>query len=315
MRVLCIGLNAAVDKSYLVPGFAAEGAYRVRSPVAVPGGKALNVARMLRVLGVEGVRCTGFVGGRTGQWIREGLEALGIATDFVEVPGESRENLLIMDPATGSETRILEPGIPVDADALTELEGRVASGLRQCDVVVLAGSLPPETPADYYARLIRPAQSLDRPVFLDADGEALHLAVGACPALIKLNHAELSGLAGQPLPIEADLIAAGRGLVRRGIDTVIVTQGAGGAILVTGQEGWRAQPPAVTTVTTVGSGDAVLAGYVAGRGRGWSAADSLKLGVAAGTANACQLGAATLAAEKVEAVRPRVVLTPIPAGA
>ena len=126
MRLWCIAVNAAIDKTYVVPGFRASAEYRLGRAVAVAGGKPLNVAKTARLLGVADVVCTGFVGGRTGAWIRRDLADRGIATDFVEVPGESRENVLIADPTGASETRLIEPGDPVTAEAADRLVAHVS---------------------------------------------------------------------------------------------------------------------------------------------------------------------------------------------
>ncbi len=313
MRLCCVALNAAIDKTYLVPGFRAGDAYRLETVVAVAGGKALNVARTARRLGVSGVACTGFVAGRSGEWIRGQLAASGIHDDFVEVPGESREDILIVDPSGGGETRLLEPGVCVDGAAVEALIRRVSELAADSEIVVIAGSLPLGAPAGVYARLVREARQAGPRVFLDADGEALRRAAAEGPDLIKVNLEEFGTLSGTAVRGPEEMLALGREW--RGRSDLVVTLGPQGAVWVGPDAALVAKAPPVAAVMTVGCGDAFLGGYAAAILGGAGPREALALGVAAGTANSLSLGPGVVDPEVVERLRSQVSVSAIDGGA
>lgn len=309
MRLCCVAVNAGIDKTYLVPGFRAGGSYRVNAVVAVAGGKALNAAKTARLLGVPHVVCTGFAAGRTGRWIRDDLAARGIAEAFVEVPGESREDVLILDPAAGAETRVLEAGMPVDEAAVEALTGRVGELAANSDLVVVAGSLPPGAAPDLYARLVGEARRAGARVFVDADGEALARAVAAGPDLVVPNEDEFAALAGRRAEDVAELVRLARGV--RGPGGIAITLGPRGAVWIGGDAAWYAAAPAVAALGTVGSGDAFLGGVAAAVLHGEPEREALALGVAAGTANTLSPGPGLVDPATVATLRRRVVVTPV----
>lgn len=308
MPLLCVAVNAAIDKSYVVSGFQAGGTYRLETTVAVAGGKALNVAKTARLLGVAEVTCTGLVGGRTGDWIRKDLAGRGIREAFLEVPGESREDILVVDPAAGQETRLLEPGLSVDPAAVEALIARVEELAGDSDLVVLAGSLPRGVPADVYARMVQAIRRRGVRTFLDADGEALRCAVAEGPDLVKLNQAEFEEMVGHRVAAPEELVASGRGALRRG--ALVVTLGSRGAVWIGPEGALLAEAPPVTPLMTVGSGDAFLGGYAAAVLRGDDPPQALALGVAAGTANTLCLGPGLVDLGSVEALREQIRIAP-----
>lgn len=313
MRLCCVALNAAIDKTYVVSGFRAGGTYRLETVVAVAGGKALNVAKAARLLGVTEVICTGFVAGGAGRWIRQDLAARGIREAFIDVPGESREDILVVDSSAAEETRLLEPGISVDPAAVEALAQRVMALARDTDLVVLAGSLPCGVPDDIYARLIGGIRRTGRRVFLDADGEALRQAVQEAPDLVKLNQTEFEELSGRTIRGPDEVVTHGRGLLPRG--DLVVTLGARGAVWVGREAALVAEAPPVAALMTVGSGDAFLGGYAAAVVQGEDVSRALSLGVAAGTANTLCLGPGVVDPGTVEALRERVKIAPVKCGA
>jgi len=312
MTLWCIAVNAAIDKMYIVPRFRAGTEYRLDRAVAVAGGKALNVAKTARLLGVEDVVCTGFIGGRTGAWIQRDLADRGIRTDFIEVPGESRENVLIADPTGAPETRLVEPGDPVDSAAADELLAHLRQRVCPGDLVVVAGSLRPGLPARLYGELVTLARGARARVFVDADADALRSAAAERPDLVAPNEAEFGAWAGR----EAHGLPGLARLAREvsGGATVIVTLGARGAVRVDAQEACFASAPAVTVLSTVGSGDALLGGYAAATLRGAPAAEALVLGVAAGAANTLSPGPGVVEPDVVEQLRRRVTIQTIEIG-
>lgn len=300
--ILCVNPNAAVDKTVVVDNFRLNAIHRPSFELALPGGKGCNVARVAKALGQQPV-VTGWVGGHAGQFIDEGLRAEGILTDFVHTAVESRDCLSILDPTGGTLTEIYEKGRPVAQEELGAFYEQFRARLSEVQMVTLSGSLPPGVPADFYAELIHLSRAAGVPVMLDSSGEPLRRGIeSGGPDVLKCNRAELSGLLGQPLESLDDLRAAIRALAGELGAKVVITLGASGAIAaMAGSPGlWLAQAPRIEAVSAVGSGDAFLAGLACGLLEGQSFENCLRLAIAAGSANALQLGAGRLRLADVE---------------
>lgn len=304
--ILTVTLNAAVDKTYTVPGFALNGVYRPSRMRVSAGGKGINVARVYQTLGGKAV-ATGFVGGSNGDYIRRQLAAEGIADDFVTVADESRVCIAVMDPVGGTQTEVNENGPRVGSIECEALLGRLRELLPGSAAVVLSGSIPPGTPVTIYRDIIRLAQEeLGVRAVLDTSGEALVQGIAAGPFLAKPNQHELIALG---IPAD-DPGAAAQELQRRyGISIALVTAGARGAFLADGESVWSAVPPSVCLVSAVGSGDSLTAGFLWALERGDSLPDALRLGVGAGAANALSESAGFLESTQVFGLAARTHLT------
>lgn len=286
MPVLTVTLNAAVDKLYTIPGFAVDRVQRPTLTLAYAGGKGINVARVYRTLGGE-VVATGFLGGATGEYIQQGLRQEGIAAHFVPVAQASRTCTAILDPIGHTETVLNENGPEVAPDECDALLQRLRELLPRHDAVILSGSLPLRTPPGIYASIIRLAQDADVKAVLDASGEALQFGVEAKPFLVKPNVHELEALSvgGDGWGGSAQALRE-----KHGVALALVTGGARGAVLASAEGTWEAVPPTVQVVSALGSGDSLTAGFVWAWEQGWGHAEALKLGVAAGAANATVYG-------------------------
>lgn len=289
--ILCVNANAAIDKTVVVPNFRLDAIQRPEEVRLSPGGKGCNVARALKRLGGTPV-VTGWVGGHAGAFITDGLAAEGIDTAFVQVAHESRTCLSIVDPAKATLTELYERGEPIEPAAVDQLKLWFSEHIGSFEAVVLSGSLPPGVPSDLYSDLVTAARA--RGVFtgLDTSGEALAQAIAAGPDLIKPNAHEFEELLGHPLGSHTELAAAARDWAARTGGRVVVSLGSAGALAASAEGVWQATPPPIAVVSAVGSGDSLVAGCVLGLTRGLSLAESLRSGVAAGTANAQSLGAA-----------------------
>jgi 1-phosphofructokinase len=284
--IATVTLNPALDRTLVVPRFAPGRTNRVQDEWLDAGGKGINVARMARRLGCP-VIATGFLAGARGRSIWQALSNDGILTDFVELPGETRVNLKIVDPGSGTETEINEPGVPVQAAQLQAIMDRVDTLARRCPVVVLSGSLPPGAPADTYARLIATARRHGSRTILDAAGEALARGVVAGPDLVKPNRAEAEELLAARLETDEDLLRAAQALIGRGAHAVALSLGAAGALLVTGEHGvWRARPPALRAASSVGAGDAMVAAFACAFLNAYPWPEALRLATAASSVSA-----------------------------
>lgn len=306
--VLVLCLNAAVDKTVLVDRFRLRALNRPRRLVTLPGGKGINVARALKLLGRRST-ILGFTAGNTGDYIEEAVADEGLAGSWVRLArGQSRTCLAILDRAP-VPTELNEAG-PVPSRAeLSRLLEECRRLSRRCEALVFSGSLPPGCPPSICAALVSEGRSLGRPVYLDTSGEALKAGLAAGPSLVKLNRDEAASL-GLPVGRPAPLV---RALSRLGVKDAIVTLGPEGAVAWLGGLRLSARPPKVRGVSPVGCGDTFLAGLLDRLGRGDGPAESLRYATGLATASCLVPGAGVFRRSDVPAIVRRVDVRPIPA--
>jgi 1-phosphofructokinase/tagatose 6-phosphate kinase len=300
--ILTVTVNAAVDRTVAVPNFRLGQRHRAVESRTVAGGKGINVARALKRLG-RPVIATGFVGGPTGTRVLEQLREESVLTDFIRIAAETRINLAVIDPTSGDQTEINERGPAVSPEETKELFERIgylAGGVKIC---VLAGSLPPGAGDDLYARLIADLGRRGVPVVLDAEGEAMLSGVRAGASMVTPNEREAEELVGQEFSEPDDLAHGLRELVRLGATEAAITRPQG-CVAVVGENSERrlleVHTEPLEPVSTVGSGDAFLAGYVAARYEGRSAEECLAYGVACGAESTQHFGAGMADRNQVE---------------
>ncbi|MDI6828166.1 MAG: 1-phosphofructokinase [Armatimonadota bacterium] len=305
--IVTLTLNPAVDQTLLVPQVRLGETNRVRATDIDPGGKGLNVARMVKRLGRPAVTIA-LVGGPTGQYIRHQLIREGVETDLVETKGTTRINISILDESSGIQTNFNQEGAEIDPVDLLAIETKIAGWLQEMDVMAIGGSLPPGAPIDTYARLIRWLQESGIRTALDTSGEALREGVKAKPHLIKPNIREAQDLLGRTLATEDDVIAAGEELHARGIAVVVISMGNRGAIAVDDSGIWKATSPNIKVGSTIGAGDSMVAGLVIGLAEQMSLRDSIVLGTAAATATVMNERTELGTADQVQEILPLVVV-------
>ncbi|MFE0510150.1 1-phosphofructokinase family hexose kinase [Streptomyces sp. NPDC058964] len=257
--ILTVTLNTALDITYRVRSLRPHASHRVSEVTERPGGKGLNVARVLAALGHE-VTATGFAGGGTGRAVRERLaETRGVVDALVPVAGATRRTVAVVDELTGDTTQLNEPGPQITPAEWAAFLGTYADLLAGASAVALCGSLPPGVPVGAYAGLVRTARTIGVPVLLDTSGEPLRRGVAARPDIIKPNAEELAELTGSHEPLRATQDAR-----RRGAHAVVASLGPGGLLAVTPEGHWRATPPARTHGNPTGAGDSAVAGLLSG---------------------------------------------------
>ncbi|MFJ8976298.1 1-phosphofructokinase family hexose kinase [Streptomyces sp. NPDC102282] len=278
--ILTVTLNTALDLTYAVPALVPHRSHRVHDVTERPGGKGVNVARVLSALGHPTV-VTGFAGGATGAVVRELLGALPHRpTDaLVTVAGNTRRTLAVVDRSTGDTTQLNEPGPHIGADEWAAFLGTFGELLPGASAVALCGSLPPGIHVGAYAELIRLARSAGVPVLLDTDGEPLRRGIAARPDLVKPNADELARLTGAREPLRAT-----RDARRRGARSVVASLGADGLLAVTPDGTWRAAPPSPVRGNPTGAGDSAVAGLLSALAEGLDWRDRLARAVALSTA-------------------------------
>jgi len=285
-----VTLNPVLDRIYSIPGLALNGVFRATDLSIFAGGKGVNVARVWNTLGGSPI-ATGLLGGRTGAAIAERLADEAIDARFLPIAGESRLALALFNPDNRSEAVVNEIGPHVSEAEYAPFLEHLAGLLPGTEFLAISGSAPPGTPIRFYSEMVDIARSLGIRTAVDASGAALVEAVRARPFLIKPNREEAAAL-GAPIKSWDDAGNAARELsLRHGIDTVIVTGGPDGAVVASGDDIWSASAPTADVVSTLGSGDSMLAGYLWSICEGNDRADALRLGVACGSANATTVGA------------------------
>lgn len=300
--ILTVTLNAAIDRTVAVPNFRLGRRHRAVESRTVAGGKGINVARALTLLG-RPVIAAGFVGGPTGTRVLEELREESVLTDFTRIAAETRINLAVVDPTSGEQTEINERGPAVSPEEVKKLFERIAYLAAGAKLCVLAGSLPPGAGDDLYARLIADLDRRGVPVVLDSEGEAMLAGVRAGPAMVTPNEREAEELVGQEFSDRDDLVHGLAELVRLGAAEAAITRPEGCvASVVEGSERrlLEVHTPPLEPVSTVGSGDAFVAGYVAARYEGRSPEECLAYGVACGAESTQHFGAGTVDRNQVE---------------
>jgi tagatose 6-phosphate kinase len=279
--ILTVTLNLAIDVTYFVEKVQWRQTNQVRSTARRAGGKGVNVARTLAALGQEAV-VTGLAGGRTGADARAELAASGLTDATVEIAGESRTTLIVVEQ-DGSATGFSEPG----PQLAPEEWGRMVSGFARliggARAVVLSGSVPPGAPGDAYAQLIAIADDARVPVILDSHGEPLSRGLAAGPAVVKVNTEELLGV------VDASDIRSGAAALRdMGATAAVISMGVDGLVGLNDEGAWRAAPPESIRGNPTGAGDAASAALAIGLVNGTPWPDRL--------VDAAALSAATVAA-------------------
>jgi 1-phosphofructokinase family hexose kinase len=300
--ILTVTLNAAIDRTVAVPNFRLGRRHRAVESRTVAGGKGINVARALTLLG-RPVIASGFVGGPTGARVLEQLRDESVLTDFIPIAAETRINLAVIDPTSGEQTEINERGPAVSAEEVQRLFDRIGYLAAGAKICVLAGSVPPGAGDDLYARLVADLGRRGIPVVLDAEGEAMLEGIRAGASMVTPNEREAEELVGQEFADRADLSQGLLELVRLGAGEAAITR-PDGCVAAVGENASRrlleVHTEPLDPVSTVGSGDAFLAGYVAARYDGRAPEDCLAYGVACGAESTQHFGAGTVDRNQVE---------------
>ena len=286
--LVCISANPAIDRRLRLESIAVGEVNRALSAQPFPGGKAAHVAMVAKSLGVD-VMWVGFLGGAAGEECESGLSAFGVPLTVVRTQTETRANLELVS-ADGVVTEILEPG-----GAVTE--GEVERLLVSCrDIfaesdrgtqVALSGSLPPGAPSDLYAQLIRLAHLYGCRALLDTSGEALRQGLAAGPDFVKPNRTEAASFVGHSINDVQAAVAATEDFFHAGAKSVAISLGAAGIIWQrsAASDPFTSQPSALADCSSVGCGDAALAGFAVAHERALGDEETLRLATACGSAN------------------------------
>jgi len=311
--IVAVTLNPAFDRTLQVPNLELGRHVRGKLLSVQPAGKAVNVARLLGSLGTPCI-LTGFVGEDERERFERSFDQLPVRVEMFEGRGVTRENITLVDPKRGTETHIRDVGFPVSPDDVQRMTRKLAILANKGAYVLFAGSLPPGMDADAFAAMLATCTEKGAYVAVDSSGPGLEAVRRTRNLwLVKPNREELGEIAGRPVRSEADIRQAAQAL-RKSIEEVVVTLGADGAYLFSRSGAWRAKPNLEpgSVLKTVGSGDALLAGFVHAQTTGLQPPECLRWGVACGTAATLQLRAGAVNPYDVKALLERVELTAAP---
>ncbi|MCI1857063.1 MAG: 1-phosphofructokinase [Sporolactobacillus sp.] len=306
--ILTLTLNPAIDMNYQLDRLNINTVNRCDHVIKTAGGKGLNVTRVLKCAGAN-VCATGFLGGKTGEFIKQQLDMVSIHHRFVPIKGNTWHCLAIMHE--GNQTEVLEGGptiSPQEAQAFLDTYDRL---LERATVVTASGSLPKGLSNVFYRQLIEKAAAKGKKFLLDTSGETLKSAIEARPYLIKPNWHELEAVVGTKLTTLADILAEVIKLSALHVPFVVVSLGKDGAIGCADGRAFMARPPEVRAVNPVGSGDSMIAGLAYGLEKGLTPEDSLVYGVAFGTLNAMAEKTGWIDARKIEAIVRQVTVNSV----
>ncbi|AZS13636.1 1-phosphofructokinase [Paenibacillus lutimineralis] len=300
--IYTITLNPSVDYIVEVEELNIGGLSRMKRDLKLPGGKGINVSRVLNQLGAENT-ALGFLGGFTGRYVNDRLQEERMSTDFVTIASDTRINIKLKH---GEETEINGLG-PDISEAEAEQLLQKLSALQKDDIVILSGSIPPSLGEDFYERLIRVSKQRGAEFVIDTTGEALLKALKHRPLLVKPNHHELAELYDTELNSMEDVVVYGRKLLGAGAKNVLVSMAAEGALLITESAVYHAKVPAGQVKNSVGAGDSMIAGFVGTLVKTGDPLAAFRTGVAAGSATAFTDDLATR--DQIDQLLPKVVIS------
>lgn len=319
LGIVTVTLNPAVDRVLEAPEFEVGKHVRARRIALFPAGKGVNVSRALSVLGRRSI-ATGFVGKNELHMFEEHLERAGkgaAVSQFLVVRARTRDNTTVIDPVNETETHIIDEGFAVLPDDVQRISSKLAMLAREDVYMVFAGSLPPGMSAEALMAMIRRSVEQGARVIVDLSGAALDAISGQRVWCCKLNEEELAQAAGgTSLDSDEAFFTAGRSLlVNNGgwLDVVLASRGVQGAALFTAGAEFTGKvgvhPGRI--LTSVGCGDALLAGALDGHVRTGNWREALREGLAVATANAVVEEAGALRLEDIEEFRQAAIIEPI----
>lgn len=308
--IITVTMNPAIDKTVEIEALQPGGLNRIQKVEYDAGGKGINVSKTIQKLGGESI-ATGFLGGNAGKTIENVLNKEGIQNDFIWVEGETRTNTKVFEK-NGALTELNEPGPDITKAQMEQLMDKLAGYAQEGTIFILAGSIPSKVSKDIYGKMIRMIHEKGGEVLLDADGELFKQALDAGPDMIKPNRAELEGYMGIDYRAsENELLEAAEGLLEKGMKTVAVSMGKGGAMLI--WDGYKVKCPAlcVKAHSTVGAGDAMVAALAYARDQKLGREETVKLCMAASAGAVTTVGTKPPSGELVKQLMEQVIINQI----
>ena len=309
--IATVTLNPSLDRHVEVENLVLDDTNRWVSFKRQPGGKGINVSRVLKELGGDTI-AYGFIGGHAGDDIKNLLKEDGVHTDFTHIKDEVRSNFIITDLKTHRQTRISAPGPQITAGELKKLVDKITTLKPRPPYMVLAGSVPPGVPYYIYRELIEKLKSQGIMTVLDAADMWLIEGLLAAPDIIKPNVREAQTMLGVELKTEEDIVYGVKTIISRGVGIAAISCGRDGMIIADRNMVLKVVPPDIAVMSTVGAGDSAVAGLVLKLSQGGSLEEASRLAVAAGTAATLTSGTELCHKQDVERLLPLVTVEKLP---
>ena len=297
--IYTLTLNPAIDRELTVNAVEFDAVLQATDSQVDFGGKGFNVSRLLKSMGMSST-AIGFVGGKAGEQMRDGLKLLDITTDFVWISQETRTNVSIVTQSHDHYIKVNEKGPLVGESKQRELLDKIKSTARSGDWWVLAGSLPPGVPDSFYAQITEILNDRQAISILDTTGESLRLGCEARPFLVKPNADEACRLTGLPVENISQVARAANEIRNIGSQNVVISLGKKGALLQTSDGNWLVHSPRIKEKNPIGAGDSMVGGLVWALAQGYPLKESLGWGAASGAATASLSGTEIGSRELIE---------------
>ncbi|MGE7184242.1 1-phosphofructokinase [Peribacillus sp. NPDC006672] len=305
--IYTVTLNPSIDYLVEVDSFKMGKVNRTSYDAKFPGGKGINVSRVLKRLG-NSTTALGFIGGQTGEFVKRFLRQEEIFTDFTEITGDTRINIKLK---TGLETEINSQGPVISKGNYQQLFSQIEQ-LKNNDILILSGSIPPSVPSDVYEAMAKSCSDNGIKVVVDTSGKELLGVLPHRPFLIKPNHHELGELFSTEIRTVDDAIEYGSKLVHSGAQNVIVSMAGQGAVLCSGGESYSANVPKGKVLNSVGAGDSMVAGFIGTYEKTDDILSAFRFSLAAGSATAFSSDLGTL--DKIEELLPQIDINQLTGG-
>jgi len=305
MMIYTLTPNPSIDRTVTIPEIQFNSVLRSKNVRLDWGGKGFNVSRALAQFGVESMAMA-WVGGGTGKMLADGLQRLGIQTDFVWVDEETRTNTMAIEEEGDWHIKVNEPGPSISKGDVAQLMQKAESYAMKGDLWVLSGSLPPDVPEEFYADLINMIKSRGAKVYLDASGAPLRYGCQAGPFLVKPNHHEAAQIVGFAIDDQEDAKRAALPFLRMGVEYFALTMGAQGLLMATQSEMVFATPPKINVHNTTGSGDTAMAAIIYAQLKGMSLVETAQWAAATSAASVETVGVSEFSIERIQELLPQI---------
>jgi len=307
--ILTVTLNPAVDQNISADQLVFEDRAYILASFESAGGRGINASRVIHSFGGKTL-AVAFSGGASGAHFEELMRSYGFPSEFVPMKNPIRHNLSITD-RQGLSVKLNERGPQLAKAEVEAIEQTIIRLLPKSKWLMLCGSVPPGVPNDFYSKLIVAAQQQGVSTLLDTDSDPLTLSIEANPTVVTPNQPEAERLLGRALLTRSHFVEAAQRIRDMGSETVILSLGARGAVGCTEGHVWEVVPPRVEAVCPIGAGDAMAAAFAWAMTKGKAFHDSLRWGVAAGTASAMLPGISFANLEQTKAMYKRVEVKPV----
>lgn len=305
MMIFTLTPNPSVDRTISVPEIRFNSVLRSKAVRLDWGGKGFNVSRSLSQFGIDSLALA-WVGGGTGKILADGLQRLGIQTDFVWVDEDTRTNTMLLEEGSSWHIKVNEPGPSISEDDVEQLFLKAENYAKKGDLWILSGSLPPDVPVDFYGKLIKAIKIRGAKVYLDASGDPLRFGCQAGPYLVKPNSVEAAHIVGFEIQDQEDAKRAALPFLRMGIEILALTMGSTGLLLASQQQMIYATAPKVVERNASGAGDALLSGIIYAQLHDLPLLDVARWGVATGAASVMMEGVSEFNFAQVDTLLPDV---------